>query len=76
MIVGAEGDMTRDPRSKMQRGFDSGNDTRGNWPEFRAIPPIELSPIENSIAFSTLMSIYLIIRFPRFYLTVLNNVSR
>lgn len=54
--------------------------TRGEiGPISRDSARIELSPIENSIAFSTLMSIsriYLIIRFPRFYLTVLNNVSR
>lgn len=43
VIVGAEGD-TRDPRSKMQRGFDSGNDTRGNWPDFARFRPHRIIP--------------------------------
>lgn len=64
-------------RSKMQRGF-GGKRHAGKLARFRAIPPVELFPIENSIAFHVdeHIAIYLIIWFPRFYLTVLNNVSR
>lgn len=60
VIVGAE--VILGIRSKMQRGF-GGKRHAGKLARFRAIPPVELFPIENSIAFHVdeHIAIYLII---------------